>query len=86
MFKKIDENMVVLQAEKKESETDSGFQIQSAMNETKKEIGTVVQIGEAVKRIEVGDRVIFKAYNADTVEKDGDNYEFIHQDHVLASL
>jgi len=86
MFKKIDENMVVLTAEKKESETDTGFQIQSAMNGTKKEVGTVIQVGDKVTRIEVGDKVIFKAYNSDTVENNGEIYEFIHQDHILASL
>lgn len=86
MFKKIDENMVILKADSFDSETKSGFKIQSGMNETKKEIGTVFMVGNNVSRIQKGDRVIFKAYNADTVEYDGEQYEFVDQQYILCVI
>lgn len=46
-------------------------------NEAKLEQATVISIGEQVDTVKVGDVIAFKAYNLDTLDLDGTQYNLI---------
>lgn len=48
--------------------------------ETAEESGTIISIGEDVKRFKVGQKILFKAWCLDVISFEGNNYYFLDSD------
>lgn len=53
-------------------------------NESKIEKATVLDIGSEVELVRPGDEIIFKNYELDTIEIEGQKYNFISEESVKA--
>jgi chaperonin GroES len=51
-------------------------------NEATIEKATVLDIGDMVELVKIGDTIVFKKYNLDTIEIDGKKYHLIPEDDV----
>lgn len=62
----------------------SGFTAVEQVNEEdeRTEKAKVLEIGDEVNDIEVGDTILFKAYNIDEIEVDGEKYIIIPEEDV----
>ena len=48
--------------------------------------GTVVAVGEGVKEVKVGDKIIFKEYSHTSVKIDNKEYLIVNEEDVLATV
>ncbi len=56
------------------------------VEQEKKSIGTVLSVGDQIKDIKKGDRVIFGTYAGDSVKMEDSEYKLLHDDDILAFL
>jgi chaperonin GroES len=76
---------VVAQSIKAESKTASGLYLPEAVKE-KSKIAEVKAVGDAVKDIKVGDRIVYKEYSTTELKLDGQEYIIVKAEDVLATV
>jgi chaperonin GroES len=76
---------VVAQSIEAESKTASGLYLPEAAKE-KSKIAEVKAIGEGVKNIKVGDRIVYKEYSTTEIKVDGQEYLIIKTEDILATV
>lgn len=78
-------NNILIKIEKAENVTSSGIFI---ANDTDKKLerAVAVAVGDEVLKVKVDDTIIFKDYNADTITIDKQEFSFIKEEHILATL
>lgn len=75
---------LLIEIHKQEEVTSSGIYI-ATTDEKKLEKAKVLAIGEDTQgKVQPGDTIVFKSYNADTIEIDQQEYSFIKEEDVLA--
>jgi chaperonin GroES len=69
----------------KESQTSSGLIIATGNNAEQKK-ANVLKVGDGCKETVAGDTVVFKAYAADDIEFEGNDYILIRECDVIAKI
>lgn len=77
---------IVVQADEAQAKTTSGLYIPGNAQE-KPKTAKVLAVGEAVKNVKVGDRVIYRnEYEATTVKVDKQDYILVFAGNVIATV
>ena len=76
---------VVAQAEEAQTKTASGLYIPGNAQE-KPKVAEVVAVGQAVRQIKVGDRIIHKSYSSTEVKVGKDEYILVKEEDILATV
>jgi chaperonin GroES len=76
---------VVAQSIETESKTASGLYLPEAAKE-KSKIAEVKAVGDGVKDIKVGDKIVYKEYSTTEIKVDGVEYLIIKAEDVLATV
>jgi chaperonin GroES len=76
---------VVAQSIEAESKTASGLYLPEAAKE-KSKIAEVKAVGDSVKSIKVGDKIVYKEYSTTEIKVDGMEYLIIKAEDVLATV
>ncbi len=77
---------IVVQAEEAQAKTASGLYLPGNAQE-KPKIAKVVAVGEAVREVKVGDRVIYKnEYEATTVKVGKEEYILVFRQNIIATV
>lgn len=76
---------VVAVAEEASNKTASGLYLPDAAKE-KPKTSKVVAVGQAVKQIKVGDRIIYKSYSTTEVKVDKEEYILVKEEDILATV
>jgi chaperonin GroES len=76
---------VVAEPEKAQSKTASGFYLPEAAKE-KPQTSKVVAVGNEVKAVKVGDRILFKSYSSTDVKVNGAAYLLVKEEDILATV
>ena len=74
---------VVTVAEEAQKKTNSGIFLPDNAAE-KPKTAKVVAVGNAVKQVKVGDRVVHKSYSTTEVKVDGTEYILVKEEDILA--
>lgn len=78
---------ILVEQDETSKETESGIMTPSNVEEEQKAIGTVINIGDEIKDIKIGDRVIFPVFAGEKLDiKDDKNYRFLKDDDVIALI
>lgn len=64
----------------------AGIIIPDSASKEKPESGSVVAVGEGVKHVAIGDKVLFSKYGFDEVKLEDEEYYIIKEDSVLAVI
>lgn len=75
---------VLIKQTKQEETTKSGIVLPDTASKEKPIIGEVTAIGEAIKEIKIGDKVIYEKYAGTEVKDNGDVYLLLEVKNVLA--
>lgn len=76
---------VVAQAEAAETKTASGLYLPGGAQE-KPKVAKVVAIGQAVRQIKVGDRIIYESYANTDVKVGNEDYILVREEKILATV
>jgi len=76
---------VVAQNEEAQSKTASGLYLPENAKE-KPKTAQVIAVGNAVKEIKVGDRIIYKSYSTTDVKVGADEYLLVKEEDILATV
>jgi chaperonin GroES len=76
---------VVAQTEAAEAKTASGIYLPGGTQE-KPKVAKVVAIGQAVRQIKVGDKIIYKSYANTDVKVDREEYTLVREEDILATV
>ena len=76
---------VVTVAEEAKTKTSSGIFLPDNAAE-KPKTAKVLAVGQAVKQVKVGDRVIYKTYSTTEVKVDGSEYILVKEEDILATI
>lgn len=69
-----------------EAKTSSGFLLSKESQESSSTVSVVLRVGEAVKSVKIGDRIIHRTYtNTEVKLKDG-TYTLLKEDDILAII
>ena len=79
----LDERVLIKQT-KQEETTKSGIVLPDTASKEKPIIGEVTAIGEAIKEIKIGDKVIYEKYAGTEVKDNDDVYLLLEVKNVLA--
>lgn len=74
---------VVAQHEEAPNKTASGLYLPEQAQE-KPKLAKVLSIGKEVKRVKVGDKIIYKSYSTTEVKLDRDDYILVKDEDILA--
>ena len=75
---------VVTQADEAATKTASGFYLPDPAVTDKPKIATIVAVGVDVKRVKVGDRVVYKSYSTTDVKVEKQEYMLVKEEDILA--
>ena len=75
---------VLIKQTKQEDTTKSGIVLPDTASKEKPIIGEVTAIGEAIKEIKIGDKVIYEKYAGTEVKDNDDVYLLLEVKNVLA--
>ena len=75
---------VLIKQTKQEETTKSGIVLPDTASKEKPIIGEVTAIGEAIKEIKIGDKVIYEKYAGTEVKDNDDVYLLLEVKNVLA--
>ena len=75
---------VLIKQTKQEETTKSGIVLPDSASKEKPIIGEVTAIGEAIKEIKIGDKVIYEKYAGTEVKDNDDVYLLLEVKNVLA--
>lgn len=76
---------VVAEAEEAAAKTASGIYLPDSAAE-KPKVAKVVSVGNEVKNIKAGDRVIYKSYSTTEVKLDSKEYILVKEEDILATV
>ncbi len=76
---------IVAQNEEAETKTASGLYLPDKALE-KPKTSKVVAIGQDVKQIKVGDRIVYKSFSATEVKVDSTEYVLVKEEDVVATV
>jgi chaperonin GroES len=75
---------VVVRAEEAQSKTASGLYVPGGATE-KPKVAKVLEVGEGVASVKVGDRVLYKnEYEATKIKVDGEDYTIVYHANLVA--
>ena len=75
---------VLIKQTKQEEVTKSGIVLPDTVSKEKPIIGEVSAIGESIKEIKVGDKVIYEKYAGTEVKDNDETYLLLEEKNVLA--
>ena len=75
---------VLIKQTKQEEVTKSGIVLPDTVSKEKPIIGEVTAIGESIKEIKVGDKVIYEKYAGTEVKDNDETYLLLEEKNVLA--
>lgn len=75
---------VLIKQTKQEETTKSGIVLPDTASKEKPIIGEVTAIGEAIKEIKIGDKVIYEKYAGTEVKDNDEVYLLLEEKNVLA--
>ncbi|HEX3568566.1 MAG TPA: co-chaperone GroES [Candidatus Saccharimonadales bacterium] len=76
---------VVAQAEEAVTKTASGLYLPDKAAE-KPKTAKVVAVGEGVKQVKVGDRILYKSYSTTEAKVDSEEYMLVKEEDILATV
>ncbi len=78
-------DLVVAQQEEAESKTASGLYLPDGAKE-KPKIAKVLAVGNEVKNVKVGDRIVYKSYSTTDLKMGSEEYILVKEEDVLATV
>ena len=75
---------VLIKQTKQEETTKSGIVLPDTASKEKPIIGEVTAVGDAIKEIKIGDKVIYEKYAGTEVKDNDDVYLLLEEKNVLA--
>lgn len=78
-------DFVVAQQEAAQSKTASGLYLPENATE-KPKVAKVLAVGQDVKYVKAGDRIIYGGYGNDDIKLNGENYLLIKQENIFATV
>lgn len=78
-------NLVLATADKAEAKTASGLYLTESAQE-KPRTATVAAVGPDVKKVKVGDQIIYESYSGTEVKYQGEDYVLVAEDKILATI
>lgn len=76
---------VVAQAEEAVTKTASGLYLPDKAAE-KPKTAKVVAVGESVKQVKVGDRILYKSYSTTEAKVESEEYMLVKEEDILATV
>lgn len=76
---------VVAQQEVAETKTASGLYIPGGAQE-KPKVAKVLAVGQDVRNVKVGDRIIYGGYSNTDVKMDGETYMLVKEENIFATV
>ena len=76
---------IVAQSEEAKSQTSSGLYLPENATE-KPKTAKVLAVGNSVKNLKVGDRIVYKSYSTTEVKVDKEEYIIVKEEDVLATV
>jgi chaperonin GroES len=76
---------VVAEQEDAVTKTASGLYLPDKAAE-KSSVAKVLKVGEKVKKVKVGDRIVFKGYSSTDKTIDGRDYIFVEEKEIIATV
>ena len=76
---------VVAEPEKAKDRTKSGLYLPNEAKEAPK-IAKVVAVGDEVKTIKVGDRIVYKGFEKTDIKLEDTEYIIVREKHILATV
>lgn len=76
---------VVAQTEEAATKTASGLYIPGGAQE-KPKVAKIVAVGQAVKSVKVGDKIIYKSYSQTEIKVDAVEYLLVKEEDILATV
>jgi len=77
---------VLAQQEEAETKTASGIFLPTSSSQEKPKIAKVLAIGNDVKKVKVGTRIIFKPYSTNDVKVGTEEYILVKEEDVIATV
>ena len=77
---------VLAQQEEAETKTASGIFLPTSSSQEKPKIAKVLAIGNDVKKVKVGTRIIFKPYSTNDVKVGTEEYILVIEEDVIATV
>lgn len=81
MLKPLSNNLLI-----KGTEQTRGFIVPDSANRDRPTTGEVIAIGEGVKKVKVGDKVLVKSYMSDEIEIDEARYLVCQEEAIIGTL
>ncbi|TSA58167.1 co-chaperone GroES [bacterium] len=72
--------------EEQSRKSENGILTPKNVEKEKKAFGTVISIGEEVKGIKIGDRVIYMMFSGEKLELKEEEFILLHDDEIIAFL
>ncbi len=69
-----------------ETKTTSGLFLTESAAKEKSTIAKVLAVGDSVKNVKVGDRIVYKEYTTTDLKIDATEYLIVKEDDVLATI
>ena len=79
-------DLVLVKVQPREKETAAGIIIPQTTAKEQKSSGDVIEVGQAVEGITVGDRVMFSRFAGTEVQQDDNEFVIVPEGDVLAKL
>lgn len=76
---------VVAQVQEAQSKTASGLYLPDNAKE-KSKVATVVAVGNAVKAVKTGEKIVYKEYSTTEVKVGGTEYIILKEEDILATI
>ena len=76
---------VVAQAEEAETKTASGLYLPGGAQE-KPDVSKIVAVGDAVKHVKIGDKIVYKSYSSTEVKVGKDKFFIVKEEDILATV
>ena len=76
---------VVAEAEEAPSKTASGLYLPDNAKE-KPKVAKVVAVGKEVKRVKLGDKIVYKSYSTTEIKLGGSEYMLVKEEDILATV
>jgi len=80
------DRVLVIPVIPEKEKTSSGILIPETVSKEKPEEGIVAAIGNDIKCVKVGDKVLFSKYGYDEIKVDGEDYFILREENILAVI
>jgi len=78
--------VLVKQDPEEDKVSDTGVVRPDSVESEQKSFGEVLEVGENVTKVKVGDHIVYGTWSGDDVELNKEDYKVVHEKFILAKL